>query len=169
MLNQGAFVETARACRDAMVHISTKLINQLLAHVRWQWIAEECANVQTRYMLCQPDIRPGERLPNPYEQALGALELLIANHIIHSSNSLYAFMAQHPGFRHIYNLDHSITGAIHYERACRWITEEVFQKDPLDWYLSQLLGPLQNETSRIDSGVLFSFLENHLSKASAPE
>ena len=169
MLSQGAFVENARSRRDAMVHISTELINQLLAHVRWQWIAEECENVQTQYMLCQHDIRPGGRLPKPYDQALDALELLIANQIIHSSNSLYAFMAQHPGFRHTYNFDHSITGAIRYERARRWITEEVFQKDPLDWYLSQLLGPLQNETSRIDSGVLFSFLEIHLSKASALE
>lgn len=104
--------------------------------------------------------------PNPMTKPSVPLELLIANQIIHSSN---AFMAQHPEFRHIHNFDHSITGAIRYERAHRWITEYVFQKDPLDWCLSQLLGPLQNETSRTDSGVLFSFLGNHLSKASAPE
>jgi hypothetical protein len=46
-------------------------------------------------------IHRGEHLPPIYDEALGALELLLVNLMHSQSKHLQAVIPQHPGFRHL--------------------------------------------------------------------
>lgn len=67
---------------------------------RWQWILEECENVKLQYERFRDNIHPGERLAPKYDNALGALELLLVNQMHEQVKHLTAFVPDRPGFRH---------------------------------------------------------------------
>ena len=166
--SQGAIIETAPSRKIAMSHLLAELTNDVWNHLGWQWVLEECQNVQDQHTRFQDAILPGQKLPRKYDRALGALELLILNRMEKVSRHMMIFMTQRPGFRDKYTFVHSETGAVDIKRASGETMEEIFRNDPLDWCLTQLLYAPQAEVS-FDYGMMFAMLEDHLSKARAPE
>jgi len=167
ILSAGAVVEGARR-QDAHQIIGVELSRDAGVCFQWQWVFEECANVRVQYLRFRDSIHPGERLPSEYDRALGALELLLVNQMHHWARHLTAFIPDRPGFRHAYNHDHSVPGQVSYQRTLRTPQGELFEKDRLDWCLTQLLGPPDQER-RFDHAMLFAVLDDHLSKSSPAE
>jgi len=166
ILSAGAVIEGARR-QDAHQIIGVELSRDAGFSFQWQWVLEECENVRVQYQRFRDCIHPGERLPE-YDRALGALELLLVNQMHHWAKHLTAFIPDRPGFRHAYSHDHSVPGQVSYQRTLRTPQGELFEKDRLDWCLTQLLGPPDQER-RFDHAMLFAVLDDHLSKSSAAE
>jgi len=167
ILSAGAVIEGARR-QDAHQIIGVELSRDAGFSFQWQWVLEECENVRVQYQRFRDCIHPGERLPPQYDRALGALELLLVNQMHHWAKHLTAFIPDRPGFRHAYSHDHSVPGQVSYQRTLRTPQGELFEKDRLDWCLTQLLGPPDQER-RFDHAMLFAVLDDHLSKSSAAE
>lgn len=169
ILSQGAVFESIPSRKEAMRRISADIIEEVWAHFGWQWVAEECENVQSHYTNFRDDIGPGKKLPETYDQALGALELLIVNRINDTAQRLLPFWAQRPGFRDRFTFDTSIPGKISIQPQVKPTTKELFKIDRLHWCLAQLLYAPQQHEIQNDYGLLFAILEDYLSKASSQE
>lgn len=148
--------------------IATELVNELNVYIVWQNILEECENVQNQHNRFRDSIHPGERLPKRYNQALGALELMLVNQMHHRAKHLAAFIPQRPGFRHLWHTESQVSGQFSVRRIAGFPVTEGFYKDPLDWCLMQLLGD-PDGLRRFDQAMLFEFLNEHLANSSSAE
>lgn len=166
-IGAGAAVEGAQR-EDAYSIIAAELDHDATMYTQWQWTLEECENVQTQYNRVHDQIHPGKPLPPEYDQALGALELLLVNCLHEASQHLNAFIPQRPGFRRNWKHDHSVPGQVSYRRAIKMTIAESFEKDPLDWCMTQLQGD-PGGIRRFDHAMLFAFLHEHLSNSPAIE
>lgn len=148
--------------------IAMDLVHALAVYGDWQNILEECDNVQHQYNRFRDSIHPGDRLPRKYDQALGALELMLVNQMHHKAKHLAAFIPQRPGFRHLWQTGSPLSGQLSIRRNAGFTVPEGFHKDPLDWCLMQLLGD-PDGLRRFDQAMLFEFLNEHLANSSSTE
>ena len=148
--------------------IAIELVDELNAFGVWRNILEECENVQHQDNRFRDSIHPGERLPKQYDQALGALELMLVNQMHHQAKHLAAFIPQRPGFRHLWQTESRTPGQFSVRRTAGFPVTEGFYKDALDWCLMQLLGD-PDGIRRFDQAMLFEFLNEHLANSSSAE
>jgi hypothetical protein len=135
----------------------------------WQWVYDEFQNARICSLRYRDHIHAGEALPQKYDKALGALELLLVNAMHSRSLHLEAIIPQRPGFRHLWefkNIDP--TGQIRVVRKSTTDITDLFYEDPLEWCLIQLQGAPDAQT-RFDHAMLFNFLDEHLSSCSAKD
>jgi len=135
----------------------------------WQWVYDEFQNARICSLRYRDHIHAGEALPQKYDKALGALELLLVNAMHSRSLHLEAIIPQRPGFRHLWefkNIDP--TGQIRVVRKSTTDVTDLFYEDPLEWCLIQLQGAPDAQT-RFDHAMLFNFLDEHLSSCSAKD
>lgn len=165
-LSQGKFVKGS-TIEDAYLLMSLELVIDTWILSRWRWILNECQKVKGEYMKFQNKIRSGECLPKEYDQALGALEVLLKTQMNARSKYLFAFLAQRPGFGDQWTFDRPFLGHIHMTRG-NMPREEWFKTDPLNWCLEQLLGD-PDMPVRLDHTMLFAFLDEHLSTSPKSE
>lgn len=140
---------------------------------RWSWIKSECEYVKSVHDRFRDSIRPGECLPPVYDRALGALELLLVNEVIHRASDLGMVMPQRPGFSHNWNLQCRPSDGRTVFKLDRKIgapvdQKELFDKDPLEWCLTQMQAEPDKQTN-YDHAILFAFLENHLANSNPKE
>lgn len=166
-LNQGAAFEVVSRA-DSYSIMAHEFIHDVMVFVSWQWVVDEWENVKTTYLRYRDSIYPGQRLPEKFDNALGALELMLVNQLHIRSRNLGAFNPQRPGFRHLWVHQHVKPGEITLRRATKMSMPEIFAKDPLDWCLTQMQGD-PDDPRRFDHAMLFAFLDQHLSTAPASE
>jgi hypothetical protein len=167
VLTQGEFFNAVQT-QDKYTMIMGELSHDVLTYWWWQWVQDECRNVKKQYVPFRDNINLGERLPPKYDQALGALELLLVNLMHARSRHLQAVIPQRPGFRHLWSIKQTIPGQVTCTRKSKTPVTEMFYKDPLDWCLLQLQGA-PDAPRRFDHAMLFAFLDEHLSKSPSPE
>ena len=148
--------------------IAIEMVNELNVYCVWQNILQECENVQHQHNRFRDSIHPGERLPKMYDQALGALELMLVNQMHHQAKHLAAFIPQRSGFRHLWQTESRTPGQFSVRRTAGFPVTEGFYRDPLDWCLMQLLGD-PDEVRRFDQAMLFEFLNEHLVNSPSAE
>jgi hypothetical protein len=167
VLTQGELFKTV-LIQETYLIIVEELLHDIQTYWWWQWTLDECENVKRQYSSFRDSIQRGQRLPPKYDQALGALELLLVNLMHARSKHLQAVIPQRPGFRHHWSIDRHAPGEVHLRRKSKTPVTELFYKDPLDWCLLQLQGA-PDEPRRFDHAMLFAFLDEHLSKSSQAE
>ena len=172
VLFQGELYRTIK--KDAAGEIVTaELFTDVTAYWRWSWVKSECEYVKSIHDRFRDSIRPGGCLPPAYDRALGALELLLVNEVIHRAIGLSIAMPQRPGFSHNWTFQWCPTdgpAAFKVERKTGVPVEqkEIFDKDPLEWCLIQMQAEPDKQTN-YDHAILFAFLENHLAGSGAKE
>lgn len=171
LLCQGEFYRTVD--KDAAGSLLTmQLFKDVATCWRWSWIKSECTCVKSVHDRFRDSIRPGECLPSLYDKALGALELLLVNEVLHRTSSFGMVLPQRPGFSHKWNFEWRPTDGATVFRVTRKTgvsvdQKELFNKDPLEWCLSQMPAEPDKQTN-YDHAIIFAFLENHLA-ASGPK
>lgn len=171
LLCQGEFYRTVG--KDATGPLLTmQLFKDVATCWRWSWIKSECTYVKSVHDRFRDSIRPGECLPSLYDRALGALELLLVNEVLHRTSSFGMVLPQRPGFSHKWNFEWRPTDGATVFRVTRKTgvsvdQKELFNKDPLEWCLSQMPAEPDKQTN-YDHAIIFAFLENHLA-ASGPK
>lgn len=171
LLYQGEFYRTVD--KDAAGAIlTTQLFEDVSTYWRWMGIKSECMYVKSVHDRFRDSIRPGECLPSVYDRALGALELLLVNEVLHRTGSFETLIPQRPGFSHKWNFqwrpeDGPTAFKVHRKPGASVDQEELFDKDPLEWCLNQMQAKPDIQTN-YDHTIIFAFLENHLA-ASGPK
>ena len=171
LLCQGEFYRTVD--KDAAgALLSTQLFQDVSTYWRWIWIKSECMYVKSVHDRFRDSIRPGECLPSVYDKALGALELLLVNEVLHRTSSFGMLVQQRPGFSHKWNFqwrpkDGVTVFKVDRKTGVSLDQKDLFDKDPLEWCLNQMQAKPDKQTN-YDHAILFSFLENHLA-ASGPK
>ncbi|KAF2503019.1 hypothetical protein BU16DRAFT_576900 [Lophium mytilinum] len=84
------------------IGLAGEIFQDFHEYLWWQWVLVECRNVQEQYLRFRDSIHPGQRLPPRYEDALGALELVLVNLMHSRAKQITALVPQRPGFRHIW-------------------------------------------------------------------
>ncbi|KAI1098665.1 hypothetical protein F4804DRAFT_324066 [Jackrogersella minutella] len=156
---------------EGAAYFAWEVYEEILGHYWWRWIEMECRNVASLHRRFRDNIHPGFPLPPRYDQALGALELILVNQVIYRAQFLLDNMPYCPGFSQHWTVDRApgmAKGSIRVERKSSNNTKEAFEEDPLDYCLSQLLGRPDEQTN-FDHAMLFAFLQNHLSQCTSKE
>lgn len=138
------------------------LFKEVITYWRWKWLKDECQNVKSLQDRFRDSICQGQPLPAMYEEALGALELLLDNLVNLRVGDLAMQLAHRPGFSSYYTFTSMEGGAIiDSYRKPGIFTKETYEQDPLFWCLTQLTGDTKSQ-GHFDHGHLFAFLEQHL-------
>lgn len=167
VLYQGEFHKFCKP-NEAAALVVSEIYHEVLSYWKWRMVKNECEYVKDVHGRFQDSIRQGERLPPVYYCALDALELLLANEVIHWNNFLFQAIAKRPGFRHHWRVSRRDAESVFLQRQTPANTKEAFDKDPLDWCLIQLLGSQEAQTN-FDHAMLIAFLQNHLDTSSKEE
>ncbi|KAG9858920.1 hypothetical protein KCU98_g361, partial [Aureobasidium melanogenum] len=144
----------------------------ILDCLRWVQLDKEWSSVQEQYRRFRDSIRPGQPLPRSLELSLAILERALLDSMDKRIKHLTVYITQRPGFQHYYKftmLDEIIDHGSHFAfaNAKTLLTRsepEQYVEDPLDWTLTQLMGPPDTEL-RFDYAELFAKLEAHLAEA----
>lgn len=153
--------------------LTTQLFKDVSTYWRWSWIKNECTYVKSVHDRFRDSIRPGECLPSVYDRALGALELLLVNEVLYRTSSFGVVMHQRPGFSHKWTFqwlpkDGATVFSVQRKTGVSVDQKELFDKDPLEWCLSQMEAEPDKQTN-YDHANLFAFLENHLAASGSKE
>lgn len=171
LLCQGEFYRTVD--KDAAgALLTTQLFQDVSTYWRWIWMKSECMYVKSVHDRFRDSICPGECLPSVYDRALGALELLLVNEVLHRTSNFGMLITQRPGFSHKWNFqwcpkDGVTVFKVDRKPGVSLDQKELFDKDPLEWCLIQMQAKPDIQTN-YDHAILFAFLENHLA-ASGPK
>ncbi|KAF7917207.1 uncharacterized protein EAE98_010312 [Botrytis deweyae] len=150
---------------------------------RWGWAKNECELVKSIHDRFRDNIAQGEDLPSKYDKALGALELLVVNDVNRRGDLLGKTISQRPGFSHIYTTTRKSQehgpDILEVNRKNGLLSDPkyAFENELLDYCLVQLqIEPDIQQTPNklpkevpIDHALLFSILENHLTKSNIKE
>lgn len=172
LLCQGEFYRTVD--KDAAgALLSTQLFQDVSTYWQWIWIKSECMYVKSVHDRFRDSIRPGECLPSVYDRALGALELLLVNEVLHRTSSFETLIPQRPGFSHKWNFqwrpkDGVTVFKVDRKPGASVDQKDLFDKDPLEWCLIQMQAKTDTQTN-YDHAILFAFLENHLAASGSKE
>ena len=168
LINEGQGIKGSERSK-AYRMIVREICHDVMVHWFWQWVYDELENARTWCLRYKDHIHAGEALPREYDQALGALELLLVNAMHSRSKHLQAIIPQRPGFRHLWAFEYDdAKEQIRLERKSKTKVTELFYEDPLDWCLMQLQGE-PDAQRRFDHAMLFNFLDDYLSTCSARE
>ncbi|XXH00907.1 hypothetical protein Hte_007258 [Hypoxylon texense] len=152
-------------------HFAHETYVEIFGHHWWRWVEIECRHVADVHRRFRDNIHAGNPLPAKYDQAIGALELILVNQVLFRSNMLHQSVPFSPGFSHHWKLSRIETsnGHLKLERKIpNNNTEEELEADPLHWCMQQLLGKPDTQT-HFDHAMLFAFLHDHLSQCSFKE
>ena len=153
-----------------------------MVFVRWQWITETCEEVKRLHQTFQDDIQLGQPLPRKYDRALGDLELMLNNHIESGGRPLLSYIAQRPGFEHLFTIDGLFLpdgplskGPLE-EHIPVFFTGGPRSKDPLEdyindplyFYIMKMIAPL-HQKENFDHAMIFASFDRHLLKGSQKE
>ncbi|KAI0386885.1 hypothetical protein F5Y04DRAFT_73414 [Hypomontagnella monticulosa] len=153
------------------VQIASAAYQEVIYHHWWNWVEIECRNVADLHKRFRDNIYPGNPLPARYDQALGSLELLLVNQILHLIKELSNTIPFCPGFSRHWKISRDDSGPLAYanlERKSSRSVKKQYQEDPLDWCLNQLMGGPDQQTM-FDHAMLFAFLQSHLSRSGSAE
>lgn len=154
----------AKNTGEACVAMSIYITRDIIAFVRWQWVTEKCEEVKRLHKAFQDNIQPGQPLPKKYDRALGDLELMLLNQIASRRKPLLSYIAQRPGFEHLFNIDPFLLTA---EPRSKHLLEE-YTNDPLFLYIIQMM-KLPNRRQNLDHAMIFASFDRHLLKGPQKE
>ena len=157
---------------EACAMIVQEFMWDILSCLKWRWVRNECEYIKTLHDQFRDRIQPGKRLPLEYDRALGTLELYIVNLVTSYAEHLSRAIPYRPGFRQGWKFDHCRNGdgtsSVRVRRTATLDMKELFEKDPLEWCLSQMQGA-PDKPMNFDHAMLFAFLENHLASSNMKE
>ncbi|KAL2826764.1 hypothetical protein BJY01DRAFT_143263 [Aspergillus pseudoustus] len=150
------------------VLLASRIHSEIGSHQWWSWIEAECKHVDAMRRMYSDSICRGSPLPQRYDRALGALELLMVNQVIYRAKCLEELLPHVPGMQKHWSLKRGnngkspgVIGTL--RRITPANTQESLTNDMLDWCLVQMLGQPDNQTM-FDHSMLFAMLHEHLAK-----
>jgi hypothetical protein len=140
-----------------------EIVNDVHIFWGWQWILKELEIV--KYNASQVEMTRGQSLPSTLDGALSSLYAMLTYMIDRRSRHIQAVLPERPGFSSNWTSDRdSFPGRVKLERNDGLNMAQRFMKDPLDWYLSQLLGEPDGGVC-YEREMLFAFLDSYLAEA----
>jgi hypothetical protein len=100
-------ISGAKSIKDAKLHnLGGRIIVYTITQLQdWDFISEELRNVRRQSETHREGIKPGRHLPEAYDQALGRLEYVVINRLIHKSMHLKEQMFTSPTWRSMWKVD----------------------------------------------------------------
>ncbi|KAL5398629.1 hypothetical protein PMIN02_001325 [Paraphaeosphaeria minitans] len=150
--------------------ISNEIMGDLVMHWFWLGVSEEFEHAKSMYRRYSNLICRGQALPKEFDDALGALEVLLVNTVHERSKQLQYLISQRPGFSRWYNHQpfDPKTKMAGYTLNATGDSGDAFREDPLWWVIMQLQGDPEDQT-RFPYAMLFKYLDEHLASASKSE
>ena len=102
----------AKATKEVKLHfLGGRLAKYSMTQVEeWELLEDELRYVLQIFDVGREAIRPGGHLPEAYDQALGRLELLVTELLIHKSEHLKELYAVSPAWKHMYRVEENLGG-----------------------------------------------------------
>ncbi|KAK7700763.1 hypothetical protein SLS57_011987 [Botryosphaeria dothidea] len=162
---------------EGYYYVLRRLCDDAVTAWFWKSVLDELTNAKNWHDRPKDQSTPGLPLPPEYDQALGALEVLLYSRMQEQTRHLLPRMIfQRPGFSHKWDFQPAAGGdELSFNRRSSVELADTMDEDPLEWCLIMLVAKPENQPLRFDNGslsqtvLLFNFLANHLAQCSAKE
>lgn len=150
---------------DYYQSIAIEILAEWEYFIGWKWIHGELRHIKAVMFEFRDSIRPGQPLPPKLDRALGALDVIIQEHLERHLAEISATFSTIPGCS-AYQIENGVR-VPHPTRATR--SCEMMDQDLLRWTLFQLQWIIEDSPRKLDNAILFSMLDEHLSKSGSEE
>lgn len=132
----------------------------------WSCLVDEISHVRAHYLASKDRIHLGEALPDKFDFALGALEVLVVNQLINRSQALGRLLPFLVSFQDYFAFNTSLNDRIITNLKTKNTNAgELYSRDPLFWCLLQLTVDPE-KTNVFNPAMLFAFIDDWRSKPS---